>query len=94
MSAKPIGVDDLVMVVRGHDCMVRAIGGVPFTVSGIVRVHDGGWFCNRCYTESAGPNVNGASGHPLVNAVPLTWLIKINPPAIDDSVETREEITA
>lgn len=94
--SQQIKVGDLVMLVRGHECAIKVAGGIPFTVIGIVAPFGGGWTCPDCGMRNAGPNENGAAGFRKKSggAIPLSWLIKIDPPAIPESVERKEEMPA
>lgn len=81
------------MVVRGHDCVVKRVAGIPFRVTGFVAPQEGGWFCNDCCTESAGPNEMAATGL-WGGHMPISWLIRIDPPALTESITEREGIAA
>ena len=84
---KPIAVGDLVMVVRGHQCAIDLIGGLPFTVLQIVNPVNGGWTCPVCGMRSAGGNEPAAnrSGKDRVG-IPLSWLRRIDPLCEPESV--------
>ena len=97
-----IKVGDLVMMVRGHGCGLRLRGGVPFVVTGFVAPFGGGWTCSVCEQRNAGPNENAALGlKPLRKApkgeyaaIPVSWLIKIDPPALSETTNESQEIVA
>ena len=104
---KPISVGDLVVVVRGHSCVVELLGGVPYKVDGIHRQVGGGWICNRCGTRDIAPEaLYGASGHYVPNgtkllkvgipvgAIPTQWLKRIPPLGELEGEKRDEEITA
>lgn len=96
---KPISVGDLVMVVRGHECIVAKIGGVPYTVTAIATQMHGGWYCPVCRTEDLGKNeLLGARLSPLhtnaLSGIPLGWLKRIPPAGELEDVKRDEEITA
>lgn len=92
--SKPISVGDLVMVVRGHECSVAKAGGIPWTVTGIVEPIGGGYYCDICKRHSAWGEERAATGYKKGSHAPLSWLIRIDPPAIPETVEQREEISA
>jgi len=105
MSDRPIAVGDLVVVVRGHSCVLELIGGWVYRVESIERQIGGGWFCNRCGTRDIAPEaMYGATGHRKpagVNllkagrgpaAIPLQWLKRI-PPLDELEGERTEEKT-
>jgi hypothetical protein len=87
-----IKVGDLVMMVRGHECHLRHLAGIPMVVEGFAFPRGGGWRCSVCWQESAGPNEMGAvlsatCGH---GPLPLSWLRKIDPPA--ETTEREKEM--
>ena len=90
---RPIQVGDLVMMVRGHACLLQAIGGMPFTVARIVPPYDGGWHCGKCGMSYAGPNAPAAFA--LINNspqyCPIPWLKRIDPLSEPVSIEHRLE---
>ena len=90
--SEPIKVGDLVMVVRGHKCLLEKWGGVPFTVSALVSPRGGGWKCLHCGKYNAGPDEVGAAGliDDLSSAVPISFLLKIDPPADAVSEDARK----
>jgi hypothetical protein len=95
---KPISVGDLVMVVRGHECVVAKVGGVPYTVAAIVQKMFGGWYCPLCRTEDHGQSeALGARLVPLHKddgaAIPLGWLKRIPPASELDSEKRDEKLT-
>lgn len=83
MSAdRPIAVGDLVMVVRGHACVVARYGGIPWRVTEIVPQEGGGWQCTRCKTRDHAPNdLFGArrSRSKKGASCPLSYLKRIPP---------------
>lgn len=81
---------DLVMVVRGHACMLAHAAGIPFVVDAIG--HDGlaNWRCSRCGAEKLGTfprYVRFRGAH-----VPLEYLLRIDPPATIESIPIDEEL--
>ena len=97
--SEPIKVGDLVMVVRGHPCVVELLGGTPWTVTGFQEPKHGGWHCSRCHMDSAGPNVIAALGAPSVTGckrpvIPITFLKRIPPLSELEGEKRDEEITA
>jgi hypothetical protein len=94
---KPISVGDLVMVVRGHECVVAKVGGVPYTVEAIVPQMFGGWYCPVCDTENHGTSeAYGAKLSPLHtgpgSGIPLGWLKRIPPQPELEGADSWEEI--
>lgn len=89
---------DLVMVVRGHPCTTAAFGGIPFTCGEILQRESEMWGCRLCRARniSAGsvfvmaPDILKTDGA----RIPLSWLLKINPPAVEDSASTSFELLA
>jgi hypothetical protein len=98
---KPIGVGDLVMMVRGHECLFQRSAGVPFTVRKIVAPMGGGWTCNYCNLRNAGPNVPAATGIKVIDTqgrwnvagIPVSWLIRIDSTELETE-HTEDEVTA
>ncbi len=82
---------DLVMMVRGHSCMLKVMGGVPYVVAELVTPMGGGWYCPVCKKSSAGPNEPSAIDTKRHGA-PLSWLKKIDPPADDTEVIREKEL--
>ena len=90
-----IKVGDMVMVVRGHECVVATVGGIPYTVRAILNQVGGGWRCGICGTRDIAPNETlGAQFYTAMHGIPLSWLLKIDPPADDETTEQPEEISA
>lgn len=94
MSDKPISVGDLVMMVRGHECVLARAGGRPFVVTALVHPWGGGWHCGICHKDSAGPNEIGAAGLGRGDGIPISWLKRIPPLDELESEKRDEEITA
>jgi len=96
--SEPIGVGDLVMVVRGHSCVMERLGGVPYRVKHIAPQRNGGWHCSRCGTWDIAPEELVGAGfegvHVAGNGIPLGWLKKIPPLSELDDVKRDVEITA
>lgn len=87
------------MVVRGHECVMAKIGGVPYRVNFLLPQIHGGWFCPVCGRENIAPSeltaANLSGLHTSNDAgIPLGWLKRIPPPAELDDVKHDEEITA
>ena len=93
---EPIKVGDLVMVVRGHECVMQIAGGVPFTVTALLSPTGGGWHCPVCNKRNAGPNVVGAEGFRASKGrgLPLHWLKRIPPLSELEGEQRKEEINA
>jgi hypothetical protein len=91
-----IKVGDLVMVVRGHECTIAVFVGIPYTVQALHAQRNGGWRCPHCKETDIAPNeFTGAQLLPdRLHAIPLSWLKKIDPPALPEDVTRDEEITA
>jgi hypothetical protein len=87
-----IQVGDLVMTVRGHSCVMKAVGGVPFVVQEIVPTQSGGWACSRCGEFNAGPDTDAARFGKV--KIPLPWLKKIPPLVEPETVEREERVSA
>ena len=86
---------DLVMVVRGHECVVAKVGGIPYTVRAIVNQTGGGWRCGICGTRDVAPNETlGAQFYTAMHGIPLSWLLKIDPPADGETTEQPKELSA
>lgn len=90
---RPIQAGDLVICVRGHGAL--HVGGVPFKVERLGYSHEG-FCCGLCGTASVGgpgAHAEGRVGEQAV-ALPLSWLIRIDPPASGeyDRVPTREPV--
>lgn len=96
--AEPIKVGDLVMVVRGHSCVLEHKGGIPFTVTGIKPAIGGGFRCRMCGTRNIASHEYIAAELSFHNhrdcGVPITWLKRIPPLGELDDVKQDEEITA
>ncbi len=88
-----IKVGDLVMIVRGHECVMNLYQGVIFTVTGFVQPRFGGWHCARCGRDNAGGNEAAATGFHKAHA-PISWLKKIPPLTEPETVERKEELPA
>ena|SRR3990167_7754394 len=83
---------DLVMVVRGHSCVLNKYGGIPMTVESVHASSSGiaGFRCFAC-TQLIAPE---GYAEFLMLSIPLSWLKKINPLAEPERVERDEEVTA
>lgn len=80
---------DLVMVVRQPHCAGRALGKI-YIVQDIAPRWDA---CHECgYTTE--PDTKSAQIGSKGYWAPLSWLIRIDPPAEPASTETKEELTA
>lgn len=80
---KPIQPGDLVMVVRGHACILGRVGVVESEVY-VESVHCGcGW-----RMINIGPLVETT----WCDGVPVSWLKRIDPPAEHERVETDEKV--
>ncbi len=89
MSAIKAG--DLVMVVRGVVCCGTStkMNGVPFVVAKVET--RGPYCCKKCGHEYA--QVTSAYSVDGCN-VDVRRLIRIDPPALPESVDTEQEVTA
>ena len=95
MSDKPIQVGDLVVMVRGHECGMKIASGIPFVVTALLRPIGGGWHCDHCNTDSAGPNEVAAEGFSKKGrGLPLSWLKRIPPLDELEFEQRKEEIEA
>ena len=95
----PIKEGDLVIAVRGHECLLARFGGVPFVVGAIVPQSGGGWHCSACGESDIAPeelwaaNVTGLH-RSKSSGIPLGWLKRI-PPLSELEGEKRDaEISA
>lgn len=93
MSDKPISVGDLVMVVRGHACVVQYLGGIPWTVDEIVTQKGGGWQCGKCGGRNIYPHGLLAAQNDHFT-IPLDFLKRIPPLSELEGEKRDEEITA
>lgn len=86
MSDKTIRVGDLVMVVR-ECCQTKNLGRID-TVIELWEAPIGR--CSYCGV------INGHRRIAIMpeNSAPVAWLIKIDPPQIDESIEHKDEVTA
>jgi hypothetical protein len=97
--SEPIKVGDLVMIVRGHDCLLRKRGFEPFVVLALIPQRAGGWKCGQCGERDLGKNdaYGARAGWNKVSddsSVPVSWLKRIPPLEELDDVKRDEEITA
>lgn len=90
---KPIGVGDLVMVVRWpHSCInPKGVIGTPFRVTGIEQGKD---WCARCGKKIERTSLLSALGFDRGARIPVEWLKRIDPEEELDDVEREEEIHA
>ena len=95
MSDKPIAVGDLVMVVR--NCSAPIYFGTTFKVRSILFLYGGNCsFCGKDHTGNyakAEERYEGSDGQTH-DMAPVSWLKRIDPPAIDEDVPEKEELTA
>lgn len=92
---EPINVGDLVMLVRGHECLMARHGGLIFRVAQLVPQRGGGWKCPKCGERDIGKNdAWGAHWTMEDKGIPLSWLKRIPPLDELDDVQRDEEITA
>jgi len=88
---RPIQAGDLVMVVRWPCCGINV--GKVAKVARIDTIM--GVYCTSCRFDYRGPNAdleNDCMIHQLACA-PLSCLIRIDPPALNETTETEREIT-
>lgn len=90
---KRIEVGDLVVIVRGHDCILRCWAGVPFRVEEIRQPVSGGWRCSMCGRDLMGPNEPSA-GPFHRGYVPISWLKRIPPLTDLERQDEREKVSA
>lgn len=94
---KPISVGDLVMVVRGHECVLRLKGGIPWRVMEFSNQRGGGWHCAKCDTYGIAPEEKVAAVAPWNNkpgnGIPVGWLRRIPPPE-ELGIRTADEVPA
>ena len=82
---------DLVVMIRGHNCLLKLVGGIPFTVTTFLPPTGSppGWYCSTCGMLSAGP-AEVAAVYGGVAAVPISWLLRIPPPSELRLLEEKE----
>jgi hypothetical protein len=87
-----IKVGDLVMVVRGHECQMKHFGGVVFKVDELLPFDLRDPFCKFCGGSiSLGKRIVARNGD---RGFPIDWLKKIDPPALPENTNNKEEIHA
>ena len=92
MTERAIAVGDLVQVVRGHSCLLDAIGGQVYVVDALNPPQGGGWHCPVCKQDNAGPDEIGAHAPWMRNprsGIPLSWLKRI--PPLDELESTKTD---
>lgn len=91
MANEAIEVGDLVAVVRGHECVINQIGGIPWTVASVTRhTGHGRLRCDYCgYAWPVDGMVAAENAHYIV---PVAWLKKF--PPLDALTETEQSVTA
>ena len=93
MSNKSISVGDLVMVV--HSCGAPVYIGMPFIVAHIK--HKQCQSCMYCKSDHSGLFAYPAKDFRRTNGtfgdrIPMSWLLRIDPPALSEAVPTGEEL--
>lgn len=97
MSDRPIQAGDLVIVVRGHICLLNKFGGVPFRVSRIISQFGGGWLCPVCWQgdiaqdAKLGAQLEGLHVDPH-SGIPCGWLRRIPPIEELEGQRTEEKL--
>ncbi len=86
---KPIAVGDLVMVVRKAEYCGCCLG-VTFRVIGFARPSSGYIHCSDCGSRT--PSEMDAEGEKYW--APLSMLMRIDPPALEDNIPAKEELHA
>ena len=84
---------DLVAVVRGHECIVNSVGGIPFTVRQVETLAVPGVFlvCQQCrYAKRAAGVRYVCDEHG--NYLPLSWLMKFPPVEEPGTVEDEKTL--
>jgi hypothetical protein len=91
--SEPIKVGDLVVMVRGHECVYCVAGGIPFVVTRFAPRLDKVWHCSKCCQDVAASKdaVNFRGGRPRI---PISWLKRIPPLEELDDVKESEELHA
>ena len=92
MSDQTIRVGDLVMVVRYHHCQPTRGLGVIFRVEKIESAMNYRCFCGTIFCDGrplAFGRIAQGSGY-----TPLSWLRKIEPPALTETQDEREGVSA
>lgn len=89
---KPISVGDFVYVAKTCCGIKQArFGGFPFVVHNIST--EGNLCCSYCGYESNERAARQAA-HPNAVGVPISWLKRIDPLALPETVRTEDEVTA
>lgn len=88
---EPIAKGDLVMIVRGHACITAMVGGIPFRVTEIIAQKGGGWRCEHCHRYNIAPDDKFAARWEERGNAPLSWLIRIDPPALTEDAHLQAE---
>ena len=93
---EPIKVGDLVMVVRGHACIVARIGGIPFTVLAFMPQIGGGWHCSVCNERDIAQSdlIGARLLRHADHGIPLSWLKRIPPLAELEGEQRKEGVEA
>lgn len=92
MKDETIRVGDLVMVIRPRICGCHETVGRSFTVASVSESLIGG-SCFACNKLTFPPG-SMVAGNAVNNTfTQLSRLLKINPPAVDETVETSDEVT-
>ena len=90
MNDKPIGVGDLVVVVRHHDCDPSRGVGTIFTVEGIERAVN--WHCMCRFILCDGTLLARGLRKGKVGFHPILWLKRIPPLSELDGERTQEDM--
>ena len=89
MSDKPIAVGDFVRVAKTCcPTIYEHIGGKIGIVKEFDRVS---WRCKYCGTS--GREAKAVAFHLPYECAPVSWLKRIDPPALDEDVPEKEELT-
>lgn len=80
---------DLVMVVRWPCCQRKL--GVIYKVAGF---NISPRLCQCAYCLEFGPREPTAYDSEFCHSTPVSWLLKIDPPAIPEAIERKEELPA
>jgi len=77
---------DLVMIVRGHYCLMKYYGGHIFGVTGFLEggPNERGYSCPTCGKSNVWPLELGAIGIDDKSAIPISCLRKIDPDQASD----------
>lgn len=90
-KSSPIQRGDLVLLVRGHHCLLKQHAGIPLRVASIGKAPQG-IYCTDCNALGIEAPCLYATFYDKPWNVPLPWLLKIEPPAASLGNATRKKL--